>query len=164
MLTSPRKPSVHYEDDGTIDVEPEDSVLQVVESVSVTSSSTFIARQIKLNKKRAEFEARHAFAKAEAKHALEIAKAEEQLKIATAKLDAEERLIALSERGSSVAVSRKAGPINSSIKLMGWRSDFCEAFLADSKTARKENAIGILCWRKEFFLVGRIGKRKCRQI
>ena len=47
MLTSPRKPSVHHEDQGTIDVEPEDSVSQVAEMVSTTSSSTFIARQVK---------------------------------------------------------------------------------------------------------------------
>ena len=126
MLTSPRKPSVHHEDDGTIDVEPEDSVSQVAESVSETSSSTFIARQVKANKKRAELEARHAFAKEEVKHALEIAKAEakarqkhalkiskakEQLKLAAAKLDAEERLIALSERSRSVVVSSKEVPL-----------------------------------------------------
>ena len=83
MLTSPEKSLVHHEDNGTIDVEPEDSVSQVAERVSVTSSSTFIARQVELDKKWAELEARHAFAKAEAeakqKHALEIAKAEEQL-------------------------------------------------------------------------------------
>ena len=42
------------------------SISQVAESVSVTSSSTFIARQVKLDKKRAELEARHAFVKAEA--------------------------------------------------------------------------------------------------
>ena len=33
----------------------------------MTSSSTFIARQVKLNKKRADLEARHAFAKVEAR-------------------------------------------------------------------------------------------------
>ena len=49
MLTSPKKHSAHHEDDGTIDVEPEDSVSQVAESVSVTSSSTFIARKVKLD-------------------------------------------------------------------------------------------------------------------
>ena len=115
--------SVHHEDNGTIDVEPEDSVSQVAESVSATSNSTFIARQVKLDKKRAELEARHAFVKAEAeakqqhaleiakaeakakqKHALEIAKAEEQLKIAAAELDAEERLIALSERAGQAPI------------------------------------------------------------
>ena len=84
MLTSPRKFSVHHEDNGTIDVEPEDSVSQVAESVSATLSSTFIARQVKLDKKRAELEARHAFVKAEAEakqqHALEIAKAEAEAK------------------------------------------------------------------------------------
>ena len=47
MLTSPRKFLVHHEGNGTIDVEPEDSVSQVAESVSATSSSTFIARQVK---------------------------------------------------------------------------------------------------------------------
>ena len=52
MLNSPRKSSVHHEDNGTIDIEPEDSVLQVAESVSVTSRSTFITRQIELDKKR----------------------------------------------------------------------------------------------------------------
>ena len=57
ILTSPRKPSVHHEDDGTIDVESEDSISQVAESVCVTSSSTFIARQVKLDEKRAELEA-----------------------------------------------------------------------------------------------------------
>ena len=106
MLTTPRKPKLHHEDDGTMNVEPEDSVSQVGESVSVTSSGTFIARQVKLDKKLAELEARHTFSKAEAeaKHALEIAKAEEQLKIAAAKIDAEERLIALSKKGLSVAI------------------------------------------------------------
>ena len=152
MLTSPREFSVHHEDDGTIDVEPEDSVSQVAESVSATSSSTFIARQVKLDKKRAELEARHAFVKAEAEakqqraleiakaeakarqqHALEIAKAEEQLKIAAAELDAEERLIALLERGSSVAVLSRAGPNNSLNNIFGGRSNFREAFRADLK-------------------------------
>ena len=84
MLTSPRKFSVHHEDNGTIDVEPEDSVSQVAKSVSATSSSTFIAQEVKLDKKRAELEARHAFVKAEAKakqqHALKIAKAEAKAK------------------------------------------------------------------------------------
>ena len=46
MLTSPRKPLVYHEDDGTIDVESEDSVLQVAKSVSVISSSPFTARKI----------------------------------------------------------------------------------------------------------------------
>ena len=45
----------------------------------MTSNNTFIARKIDVDKKRAELEARHAFAKAEAKHALEVAKAEEKL-------------------------------------------------------------------------------------
>ena len=194
MLTSPRKFSVHHEDNGTIDVEPEDSVSQVAESVSATSSSTFIARQVKLDKKRAELEARHAFVKAEAeakqqhaleiakaeaeakqqhaleiakaeaeakqKHALEIAKAEEQLKIAAAELDAEERLIALSERGSSVAVISRAGPNNSLNNLFGGRSNRREAFRADLKPLLKENAVSQLCWRNEFFFVRRIGKKK----
>ena len=280
MLTSPRKFSVHHEDNGTIDVEPEDSVSQVAESVSATSSSTFIARQVKLDKKRAELEARHAFVKAEAeakqqhaleiakaeaeakqqhaleiakaeaeakqkhaleiakaeaeakqkhaleiakaeaeakqqhaleiakaeaeakqkhaleiakaeaeakqkhaleiakaeaeakqkhaleiakaeaeakqqhaleiakaeaeakqKHALEIAKAEEQLKIAAAELDAEERLIALSERGSSVAVISRAGPNNSLNNLFGGRSNFREAFRADLKPLLKKTQL-----------------------
>ena len=150
MLTSHRKPSVHHEDDGKIDVEPKDSVSQVAESVNVTSSSTFIARQVKLSKKWAELEARHTFSKSEAeakhtleiakaeaeakqKHALEIAKAEEQLNLTAAKLDAKEWLIALSERGSSVPVSSKVGPISSSITLSGKHSNFREAFRADSK-------------------------------
>ena len=190
MLTSPRKFSVHHEDNGTIDVEPEDSISQVAESVSATSSGTFIARQVKLDKKRAELEARHAFVKAEAqakqqhaleiakaeaqakqqhaleiakaeaeakqqhaleiakaeaeakqKHALEIAKAEEQLKIAAAELDAEERLIALSERGSSVAVLSRAGPNNSLNNLFGGRSNFREAFRADLKPLLKKTQL-----------------------
>ena len=49
MLISTRNILVHHEDDGTIDVEAEDSVSHIAESISVTSSSTFIARQIKLN-------------------------------------------------------------------------------------------------------------------
>ena len=67
MLTSPGKPSIHHKDDEIIDIESEGSVLQVAKNVSVTSSSTFIARQIKLNKKRGELEARPAFITAEAK-------------------------------------------------------------------------------------------------
>ena len=160
MLTSPRKFSVHHEDNGIIDVEPEDSVSQVAESVSATSSSTFIARQVKLDKKRAELEARHAFVKAEAeakqqhaleiakaeakakqKHALEIEKAEEQLKIAAAELDAEERLIAFSERGLSVAVLSRAGPNNSLNNLFGGRSNFREAFRADLKPLLKKTQL-----------------------
>ena len=146
MLTSPRKPSVNHKDDGTIHVEPEDNVSQVAERVSVTSSSTFIARQVKLYKKRAELEARLAFAKAEAeakqKHALEIAKAEEQLKTATDKLYAKEKLIALFERGLLVAVSSKVGPIDSLITLMGRRLNFCEVFRADSKLHLKKMQLG----------------------
>ena len=116
-------------------MKPEDNVLQVAESVSVTSGSTFIARQIELDKERAEFEARGAFAKVEAKakHALKLAKAEEQFKVAAAKLNAERKLIVLSERGSSVAVSSKADSIGSSINLLGGRSAISEAFWGDSK-------------------------------
>ena len=145
MLISPRKFSVHHEDNGTIDVKPEDSVSQVAESVSATSSSTFIARQVKLDEKRAELEARHAFVKAEAeakqKHALEIAKDEEQLKIAAAELDAEERLIALSERDSSVAVLSRTGLNNSLNNLFGGRSNFREAFCADLKPLLKKTQL-----------------------
>ena len=46
MLTSPGKPLVYHEDNGTIDVESEDSVLQVAKSVSVISSSPSIAQKI----------------------------------------------------------------------------------------------------------------------
>ena len=44
MLTSTRNPSVHHEDDRTTDIQPENSVSQIAESVSVTSSSIFITR------------------------------------------------------------------------------------------------------------------------
>ena len=47
MLISTRNPLVHYEDNGTVDIEPEDSVWQVDESASVTSRSTFITWQVK---------------------------------------------------------------------------------------------------------------------
>ena len=54
-------------------------------------------------------------------------------------MNEEERLIALSESGSSVAISNKAGPIGSSIDLLGWRSDFREAFCADLKKMQLGN-------------------------
>ena len=54
----------------------------------------------------------------------------------------EERLIALSERGLSVAVSSKVGPTSSSINLLGKRSDFLEAFCADSKPTSKKMQLG----------------------
>ena len=80
----------------------------------MTSYNTFTARQTELNKKRIKIEARHAVAKereAKQKHALEVAKADEPLNIAAATLNAEERLIVLSERSLLVAVSSKAKSI-----------------------------------------------------
>ena len=135
MLISTRNILVHHEDDGTIDVEAEDSVSHIAESISVTSSSTFIARQIKLNKKRAKLEAKHAFEKAEAKHALEIAKVEERRNIAAAKLDVEERLIG---RGSSVAVSSKVGLIDCSINLMESAQNFVKRFAQTQHRAQRK--------------------------
>ena len=71
-----------------------------------------------------------------------LSKAEERHKIAVAKIDAEERLIALSESGSSVAVSSKVGPIGTSINLMGRSSDFRAAFCTDSKPHLKKMHLG----------------------
>ena len=69
-------------------------------------------------------------------------KSEEGLKLAAAKIDSKERLIAFSESGSSVAVSSRTGPIYSSNNLLGGRSDFREAFRADTKPQLKKMQLG----------------------
>ena len=109
---------------------PEDSVSQVTESRSnvTTTSSKILAHQIEIDRKRAELNAAHtrdlakvkakakakaaasaaasAAAAAEAEAEAEAAEAEARFRMEEAKLEAEEKLSALSNRGSSVAASR----------------------------------------------------------
>ena len=144
MLTSPRKPSVHHEDDGAIDIHLEESVSEMAESVSAIFSSPFVARKFELDKKRAEYEARLALEKAEVEaeqnHALEIAKAEEQPKIVAAKLNVEERLIALSEKGSSVVVLNKQAPLILLLTYWEGTQTFVSCFApTQNRTSRKYN-------------------------
>ena len=93
------------------EVEPAESVSQVcteTDSWATVSSRGFSAsvRQIKLKRKRAELAAMRDLEQAKAKAAQ--AEAEARFRIEQAKLDAEEELVALSERGSVVSgVSRR---------------------------------------------------------
>ena len=54
-----------------------------------------------------------------------------------------------------MAVSSKAGPINSSINLMGMSSDFREAFLTDSKPYLKKRKLGNCAEEKSSSLLER---------
>ena len=97
------------------EVEPADSVSQVGTktdswaTVSSRGSSTSV-RQIELKRKRAELATMRDLeqAKAKAKAAQANAEAEARFRIEQAKLDAEEELVALSERGALISgVSRR---------------------------------------------------------
>ena len=99
-----------------VDLKPSDSVSRVTECYSIASSKA-MARQIELDRKRVELKAHYDLAKAkvhaEAKAAeAEAAEAEAHRRVEEARLDAEERLIALSERGSSVASSPRQGSVS----------------------------------------------------
>ena len=91
------------------DLGPEDSVSQVAscQGALSTTSSKLLARQIDLDRRRAELRAIHArdLAKAKADAAVAEADAEARLRIGEAKLEAEEKYLALSKSCSSVAVS-----------------------------------------------------------
>ena len=112
--------SVAIEGDHGVDLELSDSVSQVTECYSIASSKA-MARQIELDRKRAELKAHYDLAKAKAHAEAKAAEAEAEAhrRVKEARLDAEERLIALSERGSSVASSRRQGSVSSSGKLGG---------------------------------------------
>ena len=98
-------------------VEPADSVSQVgteTDSWATVSSrgSSASVRQIEFKRKRAELAAMRDLeqAKAKAEAAQANAEAEARFRIEQAKLDAEEELVALSERGSLISgVSRRTG-------------------------------------------------------
>ena len=97
----------------------EDSVSRVAscQGALSTTSSKLLARQIDLDRRRAELRAIHARDLARAKEDATAAAAataaavepdaEARLRIGEAKLEAEEKYIALSESGSSVAVSER---------------------------------------------------------
>ena len=70
-------------------------------------SSKLFARQIDLDRRRAELRAIYAHGLAKAKEDAAAAEAEARLQIGEAKLEAEEKYIAFFESGSSVAVSGK---------------------------------------------------------
>ena len=88
------------------DLDPEDSVSQVASCQGAMSatSNELLARQIDLDRRRAELRAIHARGLARAKKDAAAAEAEARLQIGEAKLEAEEKYIALSESGLSVAV------------------------------------------------------------
>ena len=106
------------EGDRSVDFESSDSVCQVIECYSKASSKAMTG-QIELDCKRAELKAHYDLAKAKA-HAEAQAKAAEAHRcIKESRLDAEKRLIALSERGSSVSPSRRQGSVSSSGQSSG---------------------------------------------
>ena len=78
-----------------------------VTSCSSTTSSKVRARQIQLECQRIELQASRDLAKAKA--LAEAAEAEAQFRVNNAKLEAEERILALSECGSTVSSSRGRG-------------------------------------------------------
>ena len=94
------------------DLGPEENVFQVAscQGVISTTSSKLLARQIDLDRSHAELQAIHAHDLAKVKADAAAAAAAEadteaRLRIGEVKLVAEEKYIALSESGSSVAVS-----------------------------------------------------------
>ena len=95
------------------EVEPTDSVSQVgteTDSWATVPSrgSSASVRQIELKRKRAELAAMRDLEQAKAKAAQANAEAEARFRIEQAKLDAEEELVTLSERGSLISgVSRR---------------------------------------------------------
>ena len=105
------------ENDKLPKVEPENSVSQVSERVSKisTASSKMLARKIEIDRKRVELKAirerDRAMAEADAAAAAAAAakgKADADAKFLVEELEAEEKYISLSERGLSVASSRRA--------------------------------------------------------
>ena len=88
-------------------VGPEDSFSQVAscQGAMSTTSSKRLARQIDLDRGRAELRAIHARDLTKTKTDAAVADAEARLRIGEAELEAEEKYIALSESGSSVAIS-----------------------------------------------------------
>ena len=110
--------SVAIEGDHGVDLEPSSSVSQVIECYS-TASSKAMARQIELDRKRAELKTHYDLAKAKAHAEAKAAEAEAKAaeteahrRVEEARLDAEKQLIALSDRGSSVAPSRRQGSVS----------------------------------------------------
>ena len=88
-----------------------DSASQIAEHVSVTSSRARV-QQIELECQRAELRAMCDLEKEQAKARAEAAaaEAEARFRVAQARLDAEEKLLPLSQKGSTViAASRKSG-------------------------------------------------------
>ena len=73
-------------------------------------------------------------AETQQKHALEIANAEEKLKITEAKLNEEERLIALFEKGLWGIISSKPDPFAFRLTRWGGRSAVCKAVWGGSKS------------------------------
>ena len=93
-------------------VEPSDSVSQTTKRTS-SSASKLNERQIDLDEKRAELNAAFELAKARETKTKALADAEKaetlaKLRLEEAKIDAEQRRIACSERGSSVVASRRS--------------------------------------------------------
>ena len=86
---------------GVDELNPYDSASQI-ECCSSTSSQ-FYARQIELKCKRSEMEARRELELAKTKAEAKAAETRARFQIEQAKLEAEEQLLALSERGSSIA-------------------------------------------------------------
>ena len=90
------------------DVEPTDSVSQVSAGVSnfsrVSNRSTM--RQIEIDKKRADLKISYELQKQKTKAQIEEAEALAKMRLEKAALDAEEKLLACSELGSSVTSSR----------------------------------------------------------
>ena len=124
------------ENDELPEVEPEDSVSQVSKRVSKisTASSKMLARQIEIDRKRVELKAIRerdlamaeadvaAAAAAAAAAAKAKADADAKFLVEEAKLEAEEKYIALSERGSSVTSSRRGKRSLVSRLLSFWKS------------------------------------------
>ena len=88
---------------GVDELDPSDSASQI--ECCSSASSQFCARQIELKCKRSEMEARRELelAKTKTKAEAKAAETRARFKIEQAKLEAEEQLLALSERGSLIA-------------------------------------------------------------
>ena len=127
LVCASKKVAKHLNcDQGVAELNPADSVSQVTDGISITSSR-LAARQIKLELKRAELEANHKLALAQAQAQAAQAQAQAQAAqaqaearrcIEEARLDAEEKLLTLSECGS-VAVSRGRRSASSSQRVEG---------------------------------------------
>ena len=99
------KDIVDLKSESNFEFEPSHSSTFISESASTLSNKTIISRQIELKRKRTELQVSHELLAARIKAQIEEAEALARLKRDEAALEAEEQLLAQSERSSCTASS-----------------------------------------------------------